>query len=129
MRPLLSDGGSDMSLTRQLKGRALHIVDRLVPVRPQLRTPAEHDLMERESRRMHLYYARHCPSSISIRRHCERIGLRVVEKDVHKVNTYRNELLSGGGEPRVPCLRIDDEQGARWLYSPEAIRDFLNKRF
>lgn len=118
-----------MSLTRHLTGKALGIVDRLVPVRPQVLTPAQRDQMERESRRMHLYYVRTCPSSISVRRHCQRMGLRVVEKDVQKVNTYRHELVNGGGEHRVPCLRIDEEQGSRWVYSPEAIKDFLNNRF
>lgn len=129
MPPILMMAAECMSLTRQLKGKALDLVDRLVPVRTQQRSAEQRNLLERESRRMHLYYTRCCPSSISIRRHCERIGLRVVEKDVLRVNAYRHELLNGGGEPRVPCLRIDDEQGGRWLYSPEAIRDFLDKRF
>lgn len=118
-----------MKLTRHLKGKALDLVDRLVPVRPQPCSEQQRDLLERESRRMHLYYCRTCPSSIAIKRHCEKLGLRVVEKDVVRVNAYRNELLNGGGEPRVPCLRIDDNQGPRWLYSPEAIRSYLNKRF
>lgn len=118
-----------MKLTKQLKGKALDIVDRLLPVRPQPLSPEQRNLLERESRRMHLYYCRSCPSSIAIKRHCERIGLRVVEKDVVRVNAYRNELLNGGGEPRVPCLRVQDEQGDRWLYSPDAIRSYLKNRF
>lgn len=118
-----------MKLTKQIKGKALDLVDRLMPVRPQPRSSEQRNLLERESRRMHLYYCRSCASSLSIKRHCERIGLRVVEKDVVRVNAYRNELLNGGGEPRVPCLRVEDEQGVRWLYSQEAIRNYLNSRF
>ncbi|PHS63011.1 MAG: glutaredoxin [Thalassobium sp.] len=116
-------------LTRQLKGKALDIVDRLLPVRPVMRSANEQLLLDRESRRMHLYYCRNCPSSITVKRHCERLGLRVVEKDVLRVNAYRNELLNGGGAPKVPCLRVDDEQGGQWLYSPDAILDYLKNRF
>lgn len=118
-----------MSLTRQLKGKALNIVDRLLPVRPLNRTDDEQNQLDRESRRMHLYYCRSCPSSIGVKRHCEKLGLRVVEKDVLRVNAYRNELVNGGGTSKVPCLRVDNGQGGEWLYSSEAILDYLNKRF
>lgn len=118
-----------MSLTRKLKGKALDIVDRMVPVRPLERSQQEQTLLDRESRRMHLYFTRTCPSSITVRRQCQRLGLKVVEKDVLRVNAYRNELVNGGGVPRIPCLRIDDEQGGRWLYSPETIIDYLKGRY
>ncbi|WP_430461972.1 glutaredoxin family protein [Thalassolituus sp. LLYu03] len=118
-----------MTLTRTLKGRALNLVDRLVPVRPIDRTADQQCLLDRESRRMHLYFSRNCPASISVRRQCERLGLRVVEKDVMRVNSYASELINGGGAPKVPCLRVDDEQGGRWLYSPETILEYLKKHY
>ncbi len=118
-----------MSLTRQLKGKALDLVDRIVPVRPLERSQDEQMQLDRESRRMHLYFTRNCPSSISVRRQCQRLGLKVVEKDVLRVNAYRNELVNGGGVPRVPCLRIEDEKGGRWLYSPDTILEYLKNRY
>lgn len=118
-----------MNLTRQLKGKAFNLVDRLVPVRPVGRTADEQSQLDRESRRMHLYFSRSCPASISVRRQCQRLGLRVVEKDVVRVNAYRSELLNGGGAPKVPCLRVEDEQGGKWLYSPETILEYLKNRY
>lgn len=118
-----------MALTRHIKGKALDLVDRLVPVRPVNRSHDEQCQLDRESRRMHLYFSRTCPASITVRRQCERLGLRVVEKDVLRVNAYRNELLNGGGAPKVPCLRVDDDNGGKWLYSPETILEYLKDRY
>ena len=61
-------------LTRQLKARALNVVDRLVPVKPVNRSREEQYQLDRESRRMHLYFCRTCPSSINVRRQCEKLG-------------------------------------------------------
>lgn len=118
-----------MVFSRRLKGITLELVDRCWPVRPQMRTQDERAQLDRESRRMHLYYTRGCPASISVKRHCEKLGLRVVIKDVQHLSSYRNELIFGGGQPKVPCLRVDDDQGSQWLYSPETIRAYLDSRF
>ncbi|WP_189386336.1 glutaredoxin family protein [Bacterioplanes sanyensis] len=118
-----------MNLTQQLKGIALNLMDRVVPVRPVVRDDREQCRLNRESRRMQLYFCRSCPSSIYVKRHCEKLGLRVVEKDVDRVNSFRNELVRGGGQPRVPCLRIADGKRERWLYSPDAIRQYLDSHF
>jgi glutaredoxin len=118
-----------MNVARQLKSMAFDWVDRVVPVKPVVRPPALQTALDRESRRMHLYFSRNCPASIQVRRHCLRLGLRVVEKDVERVDAYRNELVNGGGAPRVPCLRIDGEQDSQWLYSPDAILDYLDQRY
>jgi len=121
--------GQSVMLTRHLKAQALNMVDRLVPVKPVSRPREQQNQLDRESRRMHLYFCRTCPSSISVRRQCEKLGLRVVEKDVMRVNAYRNELINGGGAPKVPCLRVDSDQGEQWLYSSAAILEYLRKRF
>jgi hypothetical protein len=118
-----------MKITRQIQGMALHLADRLMPVKPVCRKPQEQNTLDRESRRMHLYMASHCPSSITIKRHCKRLGLRVVEKDVARVDAFLNELVHGGGQPRVPCLRIDGDKSSDWLYSQEDIIDYLKTRF
>lgn len=118
-----------MNLTQQMKGFAADFLDRVMPVKPVQRSRDEQHRLDRASRKMHLYFCRTCPSSIEVKRHCEKLGLRVVEKDVIRVNAYRNELVNGGGAPRVPCLRIDDNQQDRWLYSRKAILEYLNQRF
>jgi glutaredoxin len=117
-----------MNLTRHLKGKTLNLVDRLIPVKPFERSREEQVVLDRESRRMHLYFSPSCPASISVKRFCERVGLHVVEKDVERVDAFRNELVNGGGESRVPCLCIHKKSGNVWLYSPESITDYLRDR-
>lgn len=118
-----------MKISRHLQGFAFNLADRLIPVKPLSREPLEQSALDRESRRMHLYLSRHCPSSINIKRHCQRLGLRVVEKDVERVDSFRNELLNGGGTPKVPCLRVDGDESSDWFYSQEVILDYLQRRF
>ncbi len=117
-----------MDLMRMVKAQVLNVVDRTLPVKPVQRSDEEQVLLNRESRRMHLYISHHCPASIEIKRHCQRIGLNVVEKDVGRVNCYRNELVNGGGHSMVPCLMVEDNSGRHWVYSPGKIYSFLDRR-
>jgi len=117
-----------MNLKRHIKGKTLNLVDRLIPAKPIERPADEQVLLDRESRRMHFYYSRQCPSSISLKRYVERAGLHPVTKEVERADAYRNELVKGGGESRVPCLRICTHSGDRWIYTPEAIIEYLEQR-
>lgn len=107
------------------------LADRWIRVKPVTRSSDEQCSLDRESRRIQLYFCKTCPVSIRIKRHCEHLGLRVVEKDVQRVNAYRNELINGGGEIRVPCLRVESRKGdaPRWMYESEQILEYLNRRF
>lgn len=118
-----------MNLTHRISGLMADWLDRMIPVTPIQRSDREQQRLNRASRHIHLYYCRRCFSSIMVKRHCERLGLKVVEKDVLRVNAYRNELVKGGGVPRVPCLRIENEQNKDWLYSRDDILHYLNERF
>lgn len=117
-----------MNLTRQLKGKTLNLADRLVPAKPVERSREEQTLLNRESRRMHLYYSRNCPASILVKRYFEKTGLHPVSKEVERVDAYRNELVNGGGESRVPCLRVRHGEQDSWIYSPEAILNYLEDK-
>lgn len=107
------------------------LADSWFKVKPVDRSAEEQCSLDRESRRIHLYFCKTCPTSIKVKRRCERLGLRVVEKDVQRVDAYRNELIHGGGEVRVPCLRVEGRQNqeARWLYDAGNILKYLDRRF
>jgi len=125
------DIASFMAFIRRLKGLCLMWADRWVSVKPVKRSAEEQSSLDRESRRIQLYFCKTCPKSIRIKRYCQFLGLRVVEKDVMRVNSYRKELIHGGGEVRVPCLRIEGNKGkeTRWMYDGDQIFDYLNRRF
>ena len=78
---------------------------------------------------MQLYFSRHCPSAVAVRRHCQKLGLRIVEKDVDRVDCFRNELINGGGASLVPCMRVEAKENTQWLYGEEAIISYVDSRF
>lgn len=120
-----------MSVKRRMQGICFMFADSCFKVKPVVRSNEEQCSLDRESRRIQLYFCKTCPTSIKIKRRCEQLGLRIVEKDVQRVDAYRNELVHGGGEVRVPCLRVEGQKGkdARWLYEGENILKYLNRRF
>lgn len=120
-----------MSVKHRVQGICFMLADYWFKVKPVSRSTEEQCSLDRESRRIQLYFCNTCPMSIKVKRRCEQLGLRVVEKDVKRVNAYRNELIHGGGEVRVPCLRVEgrQEQEPRWLYDANNIMQYLDRRF
>jgi hypothetical protein len=120
-----------MSVKVRMQGLCFMVADTWFKVKPVRRSCEEQSSLDRESRRIQLYFCKTCPSSIKIKRRCQKLGLKVVEKDVGRVNAYRNELIHGGGEVRVPCLRVEGRknQDTRWLYTSTKILQYLERRF
>ncbi len=43
---------------------------------------------------------------------------------------HRAALLAGGGRIKVPCLRIDNENGeTQWMYESADIMSFLESKY
>lgn len=40
----------------------------------------------------------------------------------------RRELVSGGGRPTVPCLKITRDGSVQWMYESLDIIEYLNQR-
>jgi len=52
------------------------------------------------------------------------------QRDILKQPEYRKELISGGGKPQVPCLKIETNNGTiHWLYESRDIIEFLQNRY
>jgi glutaredoxin len=73
-----------------------------------------------------LYHFETCPFCAATRRVIDDLGLEIERRDILLNPTYRNELVSGGGKPQVPSLRIETEDGAiQWLYESADIVRFV----
>lgn len=120
-----------MSVVNRVQGVCAMFADRCIKVKPVERDQKELASLARESRRMQLYFCKTSIDSIKVKRRCEALGLRVIEKDVQRIDGYCHELLTGGGELKVPCLRIEGAKGAatRWLYDGDSILKYLDRRF
>ncbi len=60
----------------------------------------------------------------------KRQGLKIETRDVKRNDAAREELLAGGGDLKVPCLRIGEgEHGAQWMYDSKDIIGYLEGRW
>ena len=60
----------------------------------------------------------------------KRQGLKIETRDVKRNDAAREELLAGGGDLKVPCLRIaEGERGDQWMYESSEIINYLEARF
>ena len=60
----------------------------------------------------------------------KRQGLNIETRDVKWPETVKGELLAGGGDLKVPCLRIGEaEREFQWMYESGEIIGYLEARF
>ncbi|AOV15967.1 glutaredoxin [Acidihalobacter aeolianus] len=93
--------------------------------------PAEEQAkVDAETRALRLYHFQSCPFCIKTRRAMKRLSLDIALRDVQHDPASRAELQAGGGEVKVPCLRIEEGDGSvRWMYESTDIIAYLDKRF
>ena len=76
-----------------------------------------------------LYQYKACPFCVKVRRSMKRSALNIETKDAKRCETSKQELLAGGGQLKVPCLKITENGEDRWMYESSDIIDYLNGRF
>ena len=73
-----------------------------------------------------LYQYDSCPFCARVRAFLEARGIDVPMRDTLRDASAFRELLMGGGRATVPCLRIEEDDGAvQWLYESEDIIAYL----
>jgi len=86
--------------------------------------------VDRQCMNLALYQFQTCPFCIKVRREINRLSLPIVLRDAQKNVQNRAELLQDGGQVKVPCLQIRDENGkVQWMYESAEINKYLHKRF
>ena len=113
---------------RQGLGRAIVFADWVFSPTPIKRSEAEQAKVNEAVASLSLYQFRACPFCIKTRRAMRRLNLPIETRDASS-GRYREELLSGGGEVKVPCLRIEEKGEVRWLYESDDIIAYLSERF
>ncbi len=96
-----------------------------------MQRPAEQQsLVDSETKDLIIYEFRTCPFCIKTRRAIKRLSLNIERRDTQHNPDHRQQLLEGGGQIKVPCLRIVDAQGAdTWMYESDDIIQYLQERF
>jgi glutaredoxin len=86
--------------------------------------------INQQTGRLALYQYKACPFCVKVRRSMKRQSLNIQTFDAKRCNTSRDELLNGGGQLKVPCLKIEDDEGkVSWMYESGDIISYLQQRF
>ena len=111
-------------------GPIILLLDKLVPPRGMVRPTDEQQQVDASSNKLVLYQFKMCPFCVKARRAIKRLSLNIETRDALREESSREELLVGGGQIKVPCLRIADDQGnATWMYESSDIITYLQGRF
>ncbi len=118
-----------VKLVREGLGRTVALVDRLTRPTPLERSPRAQAEVEQSVAGMALYQYFACPFCIKTRRALHRLNLPIELRDAQNDSDHRAALGQQGGRIQVPCLRIEDEDGSRWMYESRDIIAYLEDRF
>lgn len=124
-----------IKLLREGLGRVVIFIDFLTRPRAIQRSAAEQAKVDEQTCNLALYQFYACPFCIKTRRAIRRLGLNIETRDAQRGSPHRDTLAAGGGEIKVPCLRIahpDRNQGAdgdTWMYESSDIIAWLESRF
>lgn len=95
-----------------------------------VRSAEQQAAVDAKTRDMALYQFRTCPFCLKVRREMKRLSLDIELRDAQHDERHRADLLQGGGEVKVPCLRYTDAQGqVQWMYESADIISYLQQRF
>lgn len=95
-----------------------------------VRQPEEQHQVDQQCRGLILYQFRACPFCIKVRKEIRRLSLNIELRDAQNDLSNRTALLQGGGQIKVPCLKITDELGnIQWMYESSDIIKYLHERF
>lgn len=115
---------------RLVLGPVLLLRERLTHPRGIVRSASAQAAVDQQSQSLTLYQFKTCPFCIKVRQEMRRLSLNVTQHNAQPEGPHRANLLQGGGQTKVPCLRITDEAGqSQWMYESSAINAYLNSRF
>lgn len=94
------------------------------------RDPEDQRAVDAQARRLALYHYPACPFCIKVRRVMSRLSLDIELRNAQGPGEHRETLSREGGRVMVPCLRIEQEDGAvQWLYESDDIIEYLLDHF
>ena len=118
-----------MRIIRAIVGPILLLLDAVFAPKALVRAPEAQAEVDAATQSLKLYQFLACPFCVRVRRGMKRLALPIETRDTKRNEEWREELLREGGSPKVPCLRIEEADGVRWLYESKAINEYLESRF
>ena len=118
-----------LKLLRTTIGYIIIALNAIVKPKVLKRSKSDQEKANNKSKKYILYEFYLCPFCVKVRRHLTRLNIQIETRDAKKNETYRDELLNGGGRIKVPCLRIQTASGYEWMYESSDINDYLSREF
>jgi glutaredoxin len=119
-----------MTMIRLILGKLILFFNWLTTPSGVTRDPALQASIDEQTTSLKLYQYEACPFCVKVRRTIKRQSLSIETGDVKRSESAREELLAGGGNLKVPCLRIDEGDGqTQWMYESKDIISYLQSRF
>ena len=118
-----------IKLIRLILGYIIIFIDWIIPVKKVNRDNKNQINVNNELKSLTLYEFYLCPFCVRVRRMMRQLRLGIEIRDAKKNDSYRQELLSGGGKIKVPCLRIESAGNVKWLYESKDINAYLISKF
>lgn len=113
---------------RRLLGPVMLLIEKMTSPRGIHRPAEQQQQIDQLTQNMALYQFKTCPFCMKVRREIKRQSLNIELRDAQHDNQHRQQLLHGGGQIKVPCLRIIDEDGQpAWLYESSDVIQFLRR--
>ena len=119
-----------MAIIRLILGKLILLLNWVFAPKSVQRDPEQQAGIDSQTEMLTLYQYEACPFCVKVRRAMKRHGLNIEVRDVKRNDLAKQELLAGGGDLKVPCLRIGEgERGFHWMYESRDIIGYLEGRF
>ncbi len=79
--------------------------------------------------RLALYHFPSCPFCIRVFDAIDRLGLDIERRDIMTEERWRDELYEATDRWTVPCLRIETDDGVRWMHESADIVAWLERAY
>ncbi|MDO6705391.1 glutathione S-transferase N-terminal domain-containing protein [Photobacterium sp. 1_MG-2023] len=118
-----------MKIIRWILGKIILLLNAVFSPKAMKRSTQDQQSVDQAVQAMQLYQFDACPFCVKVRRSAKRLALPLTTKDA-KHPEFEQELIQGGGRRKVPCLRIEKDDGqVEWMYESKDIILYLETRF
>ncbi len=119
-----------MVVVRAILGALILLLNWVFTPKSIKREADEQAAIDSQTSKLALYQYAACPFCVKVRRAMKRSALNIETRDAKRSEQFKGELLQGGGQLKVPCLRIEDDKGGvSWMYESSDIIEYLEGRF
>ena len=117
-----------MAIIRMILRFIVIMSDKLRPVKALPVTPEQQEQINKVTDDMILYHYPACPFCVKVARKMRQLNMTMEKRDP-RIEPYKSELMQGGGEQQVPCLKIGKGDKTMWMYESSEIILYLENEF